>query len=191
MDESKRLLQFINTSNTFSGFVFNGMYDMDSDVFIKIFKHFIKTGENLLDGYSDIIYLSWQKQTNIICDEVEYLKVTAYLTHPLLIKLFAKRDLFTAKNTIETNYANFLRSKGYDNMRVWACIYTSKYATRQSVFKLHGKICLCCGTDKKISLDHIIPIINGGENTISNLQPLCKSCNSKKGSKTIDYRKLN
>lgn len=29
----------------------------------------------------------------------------------------------------------------------------------------------------------------GGKDEIDNLQPLCTSCNSKKNSKTIDYRK--
>lgn len=50
--------------------------------------------------------------------------------------------------------------------------------------------CLCCGrSDVKMTLDHVIPLIMGGKNTIDNAQPLCKSCNSSKGKKTIDYRK--
>ena len=51
-----------------------------------------------------------------------------------------------------------------------------------------GNICLCCGEAKKLTVDHIVPISKGGANTIDNLQPLCKSCNSSKKAKIVDYR---
>jgi 5-methylcytosine-specific restriction endonuclease McrA len=48
--------------------------------------------------------------------------------------------------------------------------------------------CLGCGKNCKFDADHVIPIILRGENTISNIQPLCHSCNSRKHIKIIDYR---
>lgn len=49
--------------------------------------------------------------------------------------------------------------------------------------------CLCCGRDDvKLTLDHVVPIKLGGPNMIDNAQPLCRSCNSKKGFQVIDYR---
>lgn len=48
--------------------------------------------------------------------------------------------------------------------------------------------CLCCGTKENITLDHVFPISLGGADSIINAQPLCRSCNSKKGVQYIDYR---
>lgn len=49
--------------------------------------------------------------------------------------------------------------------------------------------CLACGKDDVLlTVDHVIPVSMGGSNDISNLQPLCQSCNSSKGTKVIDYR---
>ena len=53
----------------------------------------------------------------------------------------------------------------------------------------YGNRCLCCGrSDVKLTADHVIPVSKGGTSNIDNIQPLCKSCNSQKRDRTIDYR---
>lgn len=49
--------------------------------------------------------------------------------------------------------------------------------------------CPKCREDRILTRDHIIPLTAGGTNYIDNIQPLCRSCNSKKLNTTIiDYR---
>lgn len=51
--------------------------------------------------------------------------------------------------------------------------------------------CLCCGKQEptiKLTADHVIPVVLNGSSYIENIQPLCRSCNSKKHNKIIDYR---
>lgn len=48
--------------------------------------------------------------------------------------------------------------------------------------------CLCCGEQRPLTVDHIVPVHKGGSNDIANLQPLCGECNSRKGARVIDYR---
>lgn len=56
--------------------------------------------------------------------------------------------------------------------------------------KLTGNKCLRCGSeDALLTKDHIIPIDHpDSTNDIWNIQPLCSSCNVKKGNQIIDYR---
>ena len=48
------------------------------------------------------------------------------------------------------------------------------------------QLCKAYMSNNLVSVDHIIPVVKGGTHEISNLQPLCKSCNSRKGSKSME-----
>ena len=57
-----------------------------------------------------------------------------------------------------------------------------------SLCKFYGNRCLCCRKKKRLEADHVVPVSKGGSSNIGNIQPLCRSCNAKKGTKTTDYR---
>ena len=61
----------------------------------------------------------------------------------------------------------------------------------QELVDKFGHRCLKCGkfdTEVMLTADHVVPLIKGGSNFISNIQPLCRSCNSGKRDRVIDYR---
>ena len=60
--------------------------------------------------------------------------------------------------------------------------------------KQYNYICPKCGRKEpeiKLGEDHIIPLSKGGSNNIENIQPLCRSCNCKKHTEIIRYKKVD
>jgi hypothetical protein len=54
----------------------------------------------------------------------------------------------------------------------------------------HNHTCACCGQRKHLTKDHIKSVSRGGNNSITNIQPLCLDCNRSKATKLIDYRPI-
>lgn len=68
---------------------------------------------------------------------------------------------------------------------------THSFAEWEALKARYNFKCLRCERSEpevRLTQDHIVPVAKGGTNSIDNIQPLCKSCNSKKHLKTIDYR---
>ena len=86
-----------------------------------------------------------------------------------------------------TNYYK-VKELTRQNPRLIAQRFIGRKKIRDFIFNRDKKKCLCCGSNKKLQIDHIIPVAKQGENKISNLQTLCASCNSRKSDKFKDYR---
>lgn len=54
---------------------------------------------------------------------------------------------------------------------------------RWTVWERDDFSCRHCGARRHLSIDHIVAVVKGGTNELDNLQTLCRSCNSKKGSR--------
>lgn len=68
---------------------------------------------------------------------------------------------------------------GYHTLKEWELL-KAKYKN----------ICPGCGRKEpeiRLTRDHIVPVSKGGSDNIKNIQPLCRSCNSKKNIKIIRY----
>jgi 5-methylcytosine-specific restriction enzyme A len=48
---------------------------------------------------------------------------------------------------------------------------------REHTYRRDGKRCVHCGTDQYLTVGHVIPVVFGGKNTLSNYQTECMSCN--------------
>jgi len=55
-----------------------------------------------------------------------------------------------------------------------------------SLCEQHDYRCAICSELKQLTIDHIIPLARNGSNWIANIQPLCQSCNSRKGDRVIE-----
>ncbi len=51
--------------------------------------------------------------------------------------------------------------------------------------KLLAGFCVHCGSREKLTIDHIVPVAQGGTDRKDNLQALCRSCNAKKRDRFI------
>lgn len=56
---------------------------------------------------------------------------------------------------------------------------------KNKIFSRDKGICQNCGDTNSLSIDHKLPVSRGGVSSECNLQILCLSCNTKKGTKTM------
>jgi 5-methylcytosine-specific restriction endonuclease McrA len=50
------------------------------------------------------------------------------------------------------------------------------YDVRMAVYYRDGWKCVLCGSDRELSVDHIVEVSKGGTDDLSNLRALCKVC---------------
>lgn len=63
----------------------------------------------------------------------------------------------------------------------------SRYEWEEMKIFFNG-ICVRCEKNiYHVEKDHIIPIYQGGSNSIKNIQPICPICNTSKGPENIDH----
>jgi 5-methylcytosine-specific restriction endonuclease McrA len=100
--------------------------------------------------------------------------------HPEYKRKWARKNPYKGRQYSQNRKSRLLEVGGEITAEEW-----------EELLDFYGRKCLCCGVtedETPIHLDHVVPISRNGKNVIENAQPLCKSCNSAKGTRIIDYR---
>lgn len=50
----------------------------------------------------------------------------------------------------------------------------------------YGNVCHLCGKPGATTIDHIVPVVHGGDNSLDNLRPAHLSCNSSRGARSLE-----
>jgi len=111
----------------------------------------------------------------------------SYHLHPERALRYAKFYAHTpqgrlSKKRTDARRKALLRGGGHIDMRG----FTEKCAELNWTCQLCGKQL----SPQDVTMDHIVPISRGGTNDLYNLQPLCMSCNAKKGARTMEEAKV-
>ena len=64
--------------------------------------------------------------------------------------------------------------------------YRGVVLSRHNIIKRDGGKCQYCGTNKDLTIDHVIPRSRGGKTIWTNLVTACKNCNSRKSDYSLE-----
>ncbi len=56
--------------------------------------------------------------------------------------------------------------------------------TRRNLLRRDGYTCQYCGSQKDLTIDHVLPRSRGGEHSWTNVVAACRPCNQRKGDRT-------
>ncbi len=167
----------------------SGNYNLSKETFLELSRLAGCSGINTFKIHQTLTHASWFSEGDMSYlsrDEVEVIE--GYLhdgNGAGIYRLAAFEDINyeAIRANLEHSKRELDKNCSYKVRRVKACIYTSRSDVRKKIFDRDGKVCKHCGSTENLSMDHIIPVSKGGEDSLENLQVLCKSCNSRKGNR--------
>ena len=106
-----------------------------------------------------------------------------YLHKADLISENSDYKLHTVTNTFPM--PSVIKLKRYINVP-----YRGVMLSRDNIFKRDGYQCVYCGSNKDLTLDHVVPKSLGGKTSWKNLATACKRCNTSKGDYTPEKAEM-
>lgn len=108
------------------------------------------------------------------------------VTRAFLLVYLDKAEMVSKANgsvlrTISTSYPvpSVIRLQRYVRVP-----YYGIALSRHNVLRRDNFLCQYCGTNRNLTLDHLLPRSRGGEDTWFNIVTACSKCNSRKGDRT-------
>lgn len=149
-----------------------------------------RTREDILD---DILKIKWEIHPSFGQSYLTYenqAKYDALISEGRTLQVFTDNEHIVLRTIFNNGVRHLSELKAHlrNQPRRDAQAFIGKNNIRVWLFKRDRWRCLCCSSSKQLTVDHIVPVNKGGNNTLSNLQTLCRSCNSRKSDSFIDYR---
>ena len=113
----------------------------------------------------------------------EKLKMIDFADSRIIVANWEKHQNIEGLEKLKEN--NRIRARNYRKRlaQVGGYSYLEHYP---EIYQRDGGKCVYCGTTEKLGLDHLIPLIKGGDNEIDNLVLACKQCNAGKSGRLIE-----
>jgi len=138
---------------------------------------------NAFIWYDRIVYYAWGNHENEIISIEDYdsFRKDTFTLHELGAITDDEKSGYLLHLEQLKNYTELYHGRGQN--RKQASRYIQKKDVRKRIMEKCYYSCVECGSEENLSIDHIRPVAMGGTNEDGNLQVLCTSCNSSKGSK--------
>jgi 5-methylcytosine-specific restriction endonuclease McrA len=184
----EELINFLSENEV--SFDVPGHYGLPKYIVVKALNEFIDKGSSDLIlkhkkwtwGSWDINYL--KKEKNLYCSGLSCLDEMKELLE--LKKFFNDEEDIDFLNELITNKQKEEEIKKSYNFKR-RTEFTKKL--KDECLKRDNYHCVKCDNEFSLEVDHVIELIDGGGNTLSNLQTLCKTCHRKKTNLSQKSRK--
>lgn len=125
---------------------------------------------------TNVLVLNKDYQPLSVCSVERSMKLL-FMEKAELLHDIPERNIRTVKE--EYVYPSVIRLLRYINIP-----YKRIVLSRSNVMRRDHHRCQYCGSNHKLTIDHVIPRSRGGKDTWENLVAACSRCNLKKGDRT-------
>jgi 5-methylcytosine-specific restriction endonuclease McrA len=129
---------------------------------------------------------------------IEARSARRHAVDPTKRQAYQQRSEVQERNRLKARAWRASRSAGDESKRLYSLLVFHKRRKApgvgvtaqdwQTILESSGNACTYCGTtEKKLELDHVVPLAKGGEHAPHNIVPACHSCNCRKRDRAVAF----